>query len=145
MPGSGKVIMTGSLGEVMQESARAAVSFTRHHVDEFKIDPDFCRENVERIVVSEKKEGEDYVYWKNYPGVTKCPHDDNAHHYVPLPGQHPEPSEVDAFVKDNDMRVRPEIDDVDPDQVFYDDFESMIRAVLEFVEDTLSAGDAAVG
>ncbi|MBI3893449.1 MAG: endopeptidase La [Candidatus Wallbacteria bacterium] len=43
MPGTGKVIMTGSLGEVMQESARAAVSFTRHHVDEFKIDPDFYK------------------------------------------------------------------------------------------------------
>jgi len=31
------------------------------------------------------------------------------------------------------------------DQVFYDDFESMVREVLEFVEDTLSAGDASVG
>lgn len=31
------------------------------------------------------------------------------------------------------------------DQVFYDDFESMVREVLEFVEDTLSASDASVG
>lgn len=31
------------------------------------------------------------------------------------------------------------------DQVFYDDFESMVREVLEFVEDTLSGADASVG
>lgn len=83
--------------------------------------PENWKKNVERIVVSEKSDGEDLVYWKNYPGVTKCPHDDNAHHYVPLPGQNPSPDEVDAFVKDNDLRVRPEIDDVDVDRVFYDD------------------------
>jgi hypothetical protein len=31
------------------------------------------------------------------------------------------------------------------DQVFYDDFESMVREVLEFVEDTLSGRDVSVG
>lgn len=31
------------------------------------------------------------------------------------------------------------------DQIFYDDFESMVREVLEFVEDTLSGSDASVG
>jgi cell wall assembly regulator SMI1 len=31
------------------------------------------------------------------------------------------------------------------DQVFYDDFESMVREVLEFLEDTLSGSDASVG
>lgn len=31
------------------------------------------------------------------------------------------------------------------DQVFYDDFESMVREVLEFVEDTLSNRDVSVG
>jgi cell wall assembly regulator SMI1 len=31
------------------------------------------------------------------------------------------------------------------DQVFYDDFESMVREVLEFVEDTLSSADKSVG
>ncbi len=43
MPGTGKVIMTGSLGDVMQESARAAVSFVRHHVEDFDIEPDFYK------------------------------------------------------------------------------------------------------
>ncbi|MBI4872662.1 MAG: endopeptidase La [Candidatus Riflebacteria bacterium] len=43
VPGTGKVIMTGSLGEVMQESARAAVSFVRHHADDYKIEPTFYK------------------------------------------------------------------------------------------------------
>ena len=80
--------------------------------------PENWQKNVAKIVVGKD---EDYVYWKNDPGVTKCPHDDNAHHYVPLPGEHPDPSNTDAFVKDNDLRVRPEIDEVDVEKVFYDD------------------------
>ncbi len=43
VPGSGKVIMTGSLGDVMQESARAAVSFVRHHADDYNIEPNFYK------------------------------------------------------------------------------------------------------
>lgn len=31
------------------------------------------------------------------------------------------------------------------DQIFYDDFESMVREVLEFVEDTLSGSDVSAG
>lgn len=38
MPGSGKLILTGQLGDVMKESAQAAVSYARAHADEFKID-----------------------------------------------------------------------------------------------------------
>jgi ATP-dependent Lon protease len=39
MPGEGKFIITGSLGEVMKESATAAFSYLRSHMDEFGIDP----------------------------------------------------------------------------------------------------------
>lgn len=41
MKGSGKLVLTGQLGDVMKESARAGISYIRSKVDEFKIDPDF--------------------------------------------------------------------------------------------------------
>jgi ATP-dependent Lon protease len=41
MPGKGKLTLTGKLGEVMQESARAAVSYLRSRADLLGIEPDF--------------------------------------------------------------------------------------------------------
>ena len=41
MPGSKGFLITGSVGNVMQESARAALSYTRSHARELGIDPDF--------------------------------------------------------------------------------------------------------
>jgi ATP-dependent Lon protease len=41
MPGKGKVLITGKLGEVMQESAQAAVSYVRSRAKDFGIDPNF--------------------------------------------------------------------------------------------------------
>ena len=41
MVGKGNLILTGHLGDVMKESARAALSWVRTHVDEFAISPDF--------------------------------------------------------------------------------------------------------
>jgi ATP-dependent Lon protease len=39
MPGHGKLVLTGQLGDVMKESAQAAVSYTRSHAAELGVDP----------------------------------------------------------------------------------------------------------
>ncbi len=44
MDGTGKIELTGSLGDVMKESAMAAVSYVRAHADEFSINPMFYKE-----------------------------------------------------------------------------------------------------
>ncbi|MBC7766139.1 MAG: endopeptidase La, partial [Hyphomonadaceae bacterium] len=43
MEGSGKVELTGHLGDVMKESARAAISYIRSRSDDFDIDKDFYK------------------------------------------------------------------------------------------------------
>lgn len=53
MPGTGKIELTGSLGDVMKESAKAAVSYIRSHSDIFGIDPDFYKNRDIHIHVPE--------------------------------------------------------------------------------------------
>lgn len=43
LPGDGKVSLTGQLGDVMKESAQAAISFARLHAGEYGIQPDFYK------------------------------------------------------------------------------------------------------
>ncbi len=43
MEGTGKIELTGSLGDVMKESARAAVSYVRANADKYFINPDFYK------------------------------------------------------------------------------------------------------
>jgi ATP-dependent Lon protease len=42
LPGKGKLIMTGQLGEVMKESAQAALSYARARSDRLQVNPDFA-------------------------------------------------------------------------------------------------------
>jgi len=44
LKGSGKLILTGSLGDVMKESAQIGLSFIREHNEDFGIDADFQKE-----------------------------------------------------------------------------------------------------
>jgi len=43
MPGSGKLLLTGQLGDVMKESAQAAVSYARSHTEKFGINNDLFK------------------------------------------------------------------------------------------------------
>src|SRR5262249_18547845 len=44
-PGKGRLQITGQLGEVMQESAQAALSWVRSHAERLGIDPDWFAEH----------------------------------------------------------------------------------------------------
>ncbi len=53
VPGSGKLTLTGKLGDVMKESAQAAFSYTRSKAAELGIDPDFHEKNDIHIHIPE--------------------------------------------------------------------------------------------
>jgi len=41
MKGNQQLILTGSLGEIIRESAQTALSYVRSHAEDFSLDPDF--------------------------------------------------------------------------------------------------------
>jgi ATP-dependent Lon protease len=53
MAGSGKLELTGQLGDVMKESARAGYSYVRANVEKYGIEPSFHKENDIHIHVPE--------------------------------------------------------------------------------------------
>ncbi len=46
MPGKGKLILTGQLGQVMKESVQAALSFARAYVTKFGVKEDFTKDDI---------------------------------------------------------------------------------------------------
>ncbi len=53
MPGKGRLTLTGKLGDVMQESAQAAMSYVRSKAEEFGIDKDFHKQTDVHVHVPE--------------------------------------------------------------------------------------------
>ncbi|MDI6873473.1 endopeptidase La [Candidatus Solincola sp.] len=45
MPGSGELVLTGKLGDVMQESAKAALTYCRSVADRYGVDPEFFKKH----------------------------------------------------------------------------------------------------
>ncbi|MDD3168989.1 MAG: endopeptidase La [Eubacteriales bacterium] len=68
IPGTGKLVLTGQLGEVMQESAKAGVSYIRSISKELGIQEDFYKENDLHIHIPEGATPKDGPS----AGVTMC-------------------------------------------------------------------------
>ncbi len=49
MKGKGGLVLTGQMGDVMKESAQAALSYARAHAEELGIDPDWCENHTGHV------------------------------------------------------------------------------------------------
>ena len=54
MKGTGKIVLTGSMGDVMKESASAAISYIRSNSDKFKLNEDFYKDTDIHIHIPEE-------------------------------------------------------------------------------------------
>ena len=53
MPGKGELVLTGQLGDVMQESAKAGISYIRSVSDDYELDPEYFQQHDIHIHIPE--------------------------------------------------------------------------------------------
>ena len=68
MPGKGKLTLTGKLGDVMQESAQAAMSYVRSKADEFGIPKNFNRTTDVHVHIPEGRDPEGRPVGRHHAG-----------------------------------------------------------------------------
>lgn len=66
VPGSGKLVLTGQLGEVMQESAKAGISYIRSVADKLGIEEDFYKTKDLHIHIPEGATPKDGTVCRGY-------------------------------------------------------------------------------
>ena len=67
--GTGKIILTGSLGEVMKESASVALSYVKSNLKEFKINKKLLEENDLEEIPNEIKKKVNFILVENYKEI----------------------------------------------------------------------------
>ena len=67
MPGKGKFELTGQLGDVMQESAKAGISYIRSVSDDYELDPEYFQQHDIHIHIPEGRSAEGWSVSRNRP------------------------------------------------------------------------------
>ena len=72
LKGAGKIEVTGSLGDVMKESSKIAVSYVRSIAEKYGINPEFYKENDLRYPCSRGGSSERRPFGRRYNDNSPC-------------------------------------------------------------------------